>query len=85
MGIIDSKSPSFDGHLGIRFKNGIKYEPLIDFESFPNCNFQEMADEYVKSMNHDYQTLYRLCVAVKTGIVSEELANLTLGKCHQAR
>lgn len=84
-GIIVSKSPSFDGHLGIKFKNGLKKQPIINFEQFPNCNFVELPEDLVKSMNHDYKTLYDLCLAVKTGEVSPELAARTLGVCHQAR
>ena len=84
-GNIKSKSPSFDGHIGIQFKKGIKLLPIIDFEKFPDCIFKELPDDLVKSMNSDYKTLYDLCLAVKTGVVSPELAARTLGICHQAR
>ena len=84
-GKIQSKSPSFDGHIGIQFKKGLKLKPIINFEQFPDCNFVELPEDLVKSMNSDYRTLYDLCLAVKTGVVSPELAARTLGVCHQAR
>ena len=85
-GTINTKSPSFDGHLGILFKDGIKKgQELVDYESFPDCNFQEMPKDHVKSMNNDYQMLHNYCVAVKSGTISKELAARIIGKCHQAR
>ena len=84
-GKIDSKSPSFDGHIGKQFKNGIKKQPIVTFETFPDCNLEELPEDLVKSMNSDYKTLYDLGLAIKTGEVSPELAARTLGKCHQAR
>ena len=84
-GVVKSKSPAFDGHLGKQFKNGIKKLPIINFEQFPNCNFVELPEDLVKSMNSDYKNLYELCLAVKTGECSPELAARILGICHQAR
>ena len=50
-----TKSPSYDGHIGILFKKGIKKEPTVNFEIFPNANFIEMPKDYVDSMNR-YET-----------------------------
>ena len=46
-----------------------------------------MPEDYVKSMNSDYRTLYDLWIAVIKGPehFSEALANRTIGVCHQAR
>ena len=84
----NTKSPGFDGFIGSQFhKDGIYKDPIVNYDSFPNSNVHEMPEDYVKSMNSDYQTLYELWIATARGpeSFSKALADRTIGVCHQAR
>ena len=84
----NTKSPGFDGFIGRQFnKDGIYKGPIVQYEAFPSSNVHEMPEDYIKSMNSDYQTLYELWIATSKGpeFFSKALADRTIGVCHQAR
>ena len=81
-----SKSPSYDGPIGIKFKNGLKLEDIVDFEPIPGF-VKEFPQDFIKSLNKDLQLLYELCIALQKGpaFFSEALAKRIPGKIHKAR
>ena len=79
-----TKSPKYDGPVGRNFMNGLELKDIVNFMPVFG-NVQNYAEDFVNSMNHDLQLLYRLCLAIQSGHFPGNLANLKPGKCHQAR
>ena len=77
-------SPTYDGHLGKQFRDGLVLKPVVNFNAIDG-KIPVLPDHVVNSLNNDSKYFYLICHAVQSGNCDQELADHLIGHVHQAR
>ena len=67
------------GPLGRSIKAILSQLPIIVFQPLPSDDFPELSDDVVADLSWDQKYLYRICMAIIAGVVSDELAAIEPG------
>lgn len=76
---------SFSGQLGRKLKKQLCTQEVVDFRAIPASHFPVLPDEIMEDLSWDQNLLYRLCQAVITGNMEEDLALLEPGPLSHSR
>ena len=87
-----TKSPSYDGPIGSQLKNGLKLEPIVNYEPVPGFEgmlgwAKNFPKDFIDSFNNDTAYLYQLYLAIMEGpsAFSKSLAERSPGDIHQVK
>ena len=83
---VDTKSPSYDEHIGRQIKYGLDLKPIINFNAIAG-KVHVFTDDFIKTFNNDTKYLYNICQAIQNGYRNfpEDLVYKLIGHCHQGR
>ena len=72
------------GPVGKTLQEDLTELPIVSFKKVPNPDFQTVAEEGDHDLSKDQLYLYRMCQAVMSGDVPEDLANISPGPLSNA-
>ena len=83
---VATTSPSYDGHIGSQFKNGLDLKPIVNFKKITG-KVQRFTEDFIKTFNNDTKYLYNICHAIQNGYRNfpQSLVFNLVGHCHQGR
>ena len=83
---IPTTSPTYEGHIGKTFKDGLELKPIIPFKTIPG-KVEILPNDCLKSFNNDTIYFYNICHAIQNGYRTfpQNLVNKIIGHAHQGR
>ena len=83
---VKTTSPTYEGHIGKNFKNGLDLKPIVNFKKITG-KVDVFTADFIKSFNNDTRYLYNICHAIQNGHQNfpANLVNKLIGHCHQGR
>ena len=83
---VKTTSPSYDGHIGKNFKDGLDLEEIVNFNKVKG-KVPVFSPDFIKSFNNDTKYLYQICHAIQDGPKKfpKHLIKKLIGHCHQGR
>ena len=83
---VNTTSPSYDGHIGKTFKDGLELMPIVNFKTVPG-KLEILPNDFINSLNNDSKYLYKICHAIMGGYrrFPQNLIYKIIGKAHQGR
>ena len=75
-----TNSPAtFAGPIGKKLGGVVSDWPIVQFKSIPNPYFPEVPQQVLDDLSRDQYYSYRICTAVMTGLVENDLQYLEIG------
>ena len=83
---VPTTSPTYEGHIGKTFKEGLELKPIISFKTIPG-KVEILPKDCLKSFNNDTIYFYNICHAIQNGYRAfpQNLVNKLIGHAHQGR
>ena len=83
---VKTTSPSYDGHIGMHFKDGLDLKPIEKFKKVDG-KVPVFSPDFIASFNNDTRYFYDICLAIQNGHKKfpKKLVNKLIGHCHQGR